>query len=496
MTENITNELNLLRSILHSDDHLQIQGLYQFDQSINQWILCTDILSLASDDLRIPSIDHMCIPKQCQFITWNILSKQYIEIFKILKSFLPDLICLQEVTKTFLNILLNEIWIKENNYYIIIMRNILEKSSGQLMLMKNFRPRAFSIYSKEYIIARFGLNSKITIDLINLHLSEKSSQILEDFFKEMNTQNYMIIGDFNFGDYDIIEENILQKYKYQIHDLWKDIYDIDDNPGYTFIPSHNPCAQITSDSQISLRSDRYLLHKLPNLSYSIEHLETIVIDSLNNKHINQSDHYALQLIIHFRIRLINHHSALVILPTMNISESYNQCSTYINLFSSFFNLTDTEDDEENVLLPLRLLLAQYESFDIERLREEIKKLFPQCEFDNENNSNPSMTITRSIRYVYILQQSINDDRTSFHIAYQLPLGSVLEPIGLNRCDYISNELGEFFNKMNLYQNEKLFEQKQEKFNRLLSCFEGSFNKDTLHYFTYKFLPYGSFRLVS
>jgi len=224
--------------------------MYHFDQSINQWILCSDIVSLASDNLKIPSTDHMYIPERCQFVTWNIFlselfytNERYKEILKTLKSFLPDIICLQQVTKNFLNLLLDEIWLKENNYYIIIMGSILDNHQGQLMLMKNFRPRAFSICPlyvsenlinnnrNEYIIARFGLNSNVTIDLVNVQLdnsNEKCSQILEYFFKTMHTQNYMIIGDFNFGDYDIIEENILQKYKYQIHDLWKDIYDIDE----------------------------------------------------------------------------------------------------------------------------------------------------------------------------------------------------------------------------------------------------------------------------
>ena len=101
-----------------------------------------------------------------------------------------------------------------------------------------------------------------------------------------------------------------------------------------------------------------------------------------------------------------------------------------------------------------------------------------------------------VRYIYILQQSPNADTISFHIAYQIPLGSVLEPIGLNRFDYISCELEEFFNKMNLYENEKSYEQKREKFHRLSICFEEIFNTNTLHCFTYAFLPYGSFRLVS
>ncbi len=106
------------------------------------------------------------------------------------------------------------------------------------MLMKNFRPRAFQICSNEdskmdrkYIIARFGLNANVTIDLINLHLDssqEQQAKVFEYLFNTMNTRNYMIIGDLNFGDEDIIEENILQKSKYQIHDLWKEIYDLDE----------------------------------------------------------------------------------------------------------------------------------------------------------------------------------------------------------------------------------------------------------------------------
>ncbi len=106
------------------------------------------------------------------------------------------------------------------------------------------------------------------------------------------------------------------------------------------------------------------------------------------------------------------------------------------------------------------------------------------------------SIRFSVRYIYILQQSSNTKETSFHIAYQIPLGAVLEPIGLNRFDYISCELQEFFNKMNLYENEKSYEQKRDKFHRLSICLEEIFNTNTLHCFTYAFLPYGSFRLVS
>ncbi|CAF4291354.1 unnamed protein product, partial [Rotaria sordida] len=138
--------------------------------------------------------------------------------------------------------------------------------------MKNFRPRSFSIcpldlsdndktttttITKELIIARFDLNTKTTIDLVNLHLhsdrsrnsSEKRCQTLENLFKKMKINNYMLIGDFNFGDCHVKEQNLLATYEDEIHDLWKDIYDLDENPGFTFDPSNNICAQITSESQ-------------------------------------------------------------------------------------------------------------------------------------------------------------------------------------------------------------------------------------------------------
>jgi poly(A) polymerase len=163
-------------------------------------------------------------------------------------------------------------------------------------------------------------------------------------------------------------------------------------------------------------------------------IDTIPIDPFNNDHdkrINQSDHYGLQLIMNFRTRSISHRSALVILPTINqwsliepyreqYDPSFNRWPPHINLLWPFFDLTDCEDDEENILLPLRLLLCQYQSFDAEvneidtfiennicfmklnqpstelvkRLYEQVKQLFPQCCTNNRNSYNPHMTIAQ------------------------------------------------------------------------------------------------------
>ncbi|CAF1501248.1 unnamed protein product, partial [Rotaria sordida] len=594
----LTGSDQLLSGI--SDDNEQrstlVQGLYRFDQSLQQWIECPHI-SLISDDSKISSTNETYLPQRCHFITWNILfdyyqstliytSQRYRSILKTFKSLLPDIICLQEVTIDFLNLLLNEIWLQENNYYIIIMKNVLNsqqnKSYGQLMIMKNFRPRSFSICpldlsdddktttTKELIIARFDLNTKTTIDLVNLHLhsdrsrnsSEKRCQTLENLFKKMKINNYMLIGDFNFGDCHVKEQNLLGTYEDEIHDLWKDIYDLDENPGFTFDPSNNICAQITSESQINRRLDRYLIHTLDNLSYSTEHLsmtgiETIPIDSFNNdnnnQRINQSDHYALQLIINFRTRSISHRSALVILPTINqwsiinsyrqeYDPSFNRWPPHINLLWPFFDLTDSQDDQENILLPLRLLLSQYQSFSIEinqidsfiennvsfmklnqqstiyvkQLYEQLIQLFPQCLKNNRYSYNPSMIIAQfdnqekldqaksslvlnesfefPVEYVYILQRPHDNDTVPFHIAYQLPLGSVLQPINSKQLNCVDRKLQEFFQLMNLYETSQSYKRKQEKFEKLSSCFEQMFNKDTLHCFNHSFLPYGSFRI--
>jgi endonuclease/exonuclease/phosphatase family metal-dependent hydrolase len=246
-----------------------VQGLYHFDHSLQQWRQYSHI-SLSADDPRTPSSNDTCLPEQCHFLTWNILfdyyhsslihtSQRYPAILDTLKSLLPDVICLQEVTASFLNLLLNEVWLQEHHYYIIITQSVAnsdkDKSYGQLMLTKNFRPRSFSICpldvsddstttsttttkkaTKELMIARFGLTSRITIDLVNLHLhsdlshnsDEKRCRALENLFKHMNTSNYMLIGDFNFGDYNEKEQNMLEKYSNDVHDLWREIYDLNE----------------------------------------------------------------------------------------------------------------------------------------------------------------------------------------------------------------------------------------------------------------------------
>jgi len=90
--------------------------------------------------------------------------------------------------------------------------------------------------TKELLIARFGLTTRTCIDLVNLHLHSdlsrnaevKRCRALESLFKQMNTSNYMLIGDFNFGDYHEKEQKLLEKYSNDVHDLWKEMYDLNE----------------------------------------------------------------------------------------------------------------------------------------------------------------------------------------------------------------------------------------------------------------------------
>jgi len=176
-------------------------------------------------------------------------------------------------------------------------------------------------------------------------------------------------------------------------------------------------------------------------------IDPIPIDPFNNddnQRINQSDHYALQLIINFRTRSINHRSALVILPTIDTwplidpYDVYYESSrkiwpSHINLLWPFYNLNHSQDDQEDVLLKLRLLLCQYSSFSIrineidsfvennvsfmkcdeqstnhlKQLRQQLAQLFSDCLENSGNTYNPHMTIAQ-----FDSQQEFNQAKPS------------------------------------------------------------------------------------
>lgn len=264
--------------------------------------------------------------------------------------------------------------------------------------------------------------------------------------------------------------------------------------------------------------------------------------------IHPSDHYALNLIISFRIRSISHRSALVILPTKETwplieplreehDPSFNRWPPHVNVLWPFFDVTDTEIDEEKILLPLRMALAGHVAFQaqiqsietfeenqitfmkfdassedqVKTLFNHLKQLFPQCCLHQRNSYNPHLTIGQGktisplptvtpfqfpIAHLSILQRPHENDTEPFRRMYQIPLGSILAPLSARLYPLIDEKLKELFNQFHLYADDQFYQRKQEKFHRLAQCFQSIFSTETLHCFTHQFHAYGSYRLVS
>ena len=227
---------------------------------------------------------------------------------------------------------------------------------------------------------------------------------------------------------------------------------------------------------------------------------------------SQSDHYALQLVVQFRERSISRRSALaIVLPATSEPLS-------IELFYPFVDLLGSDDDEEMILLPLRLLLAEHAPFDIEveghgicstldrqsrqrikQLRQHIRQVFSSFPWpgDDENHLHVDSVQASefSVRYLSILQRANDDPTAPFHLAYQLPLGAGLPPLDSGRLLGVDANVQRLFHRMGLYENSGAHRRKEEKLHRLSTCFARRFSSTTSHCFTHLLIPYGSFRLV-
>lgn len=248
-------------------------------------------------------------------------------------------------------------------------------------------------------------------------------------------------------------------------------------------------------------------------------LDVIPVDAARGVHLHPSDHFGLQLFINLRVRRVSERSALVLLPFD------------VELCCPFFELTDTDDDEDSILLPLRLLLTQCRPLDVEaenvalatdsqtdllplnsissknvkQLRAQIEQLFSHCLPWESRNFTPKMIVRQAhadkklepfyftARYVSILKQ-LNGKPP--HTVCQLPIGPVLEPLRFTDHFGVSADLRNFFQQMDLYESEQSYARKHDKLQRLSAVLADVFSANAMHCYTYAFLPYGSFRLVS
>lgn len=255
--------------------------------------------------------------------------------------------------------------------------------------------------------------------------------------------------------------------------------------------------------------DRFLLHTLFNVKYSVEQLQPIT---------STGSH----LITEFEVRSIHYSSALVIVPG-------NERWPLVTVCSPFFVMNQTDDDVDSILLPLRLYLSKQDPFDIElirctnpshsqwildgpsrqrleEVRQDIERLFSPFQFTHHqvdvsdqrpvSRSSPqSMRLT--VRELCLVDVKCHENDLSYAITHRIPIACVLEPIGVNPSARIHTDLASFFKQMDLYPPDaSSYHRKQQKFHYLSESIDQFFGENEMHRFTYALLPYGSYRLVS
>eukprot|EP01080_Neovahlkampfia_damariscottae_P007542 gene7542-11866_t len=212
--------------------------------------------------------------------------------FSILNA---DIIGLQEVTSPFLQELLKDEFIQKN-YYISDIKGNTVDPFGQLLLtkipLKELYFIKFSTY-KSFLQGTFEINDEdFSISIIHL-TSDKSKDYQKKRYEQIETvikytkeiKNQIIFGDFNFGDEETVNDNLLQMF----NDCWKLKHY--DSPGFTFDPKLNELANTTSVKKKQRRLDRVLFSSKNDI-LNLNDI-SIVFDEKFDKKFFMSDHFGL-----------------------------------------------------------------------------------------------------------------------------------------------------------------------------------------------------------
>jgi endonuclease/exonuclease/phosphatase family metal-dependent hydrolase/2'-5' RNA ligase len=238
-------------------------------------------------------------------------------VLRILENCDADIICLQEVRTSFLEILVQLEWVKDK-YYIsdVSGAETLGDKYGQVVLSK-MEPYSLSMYRfsnwKSYILPLYcvlidGVKEYLLVPVIHLTSGQQDEKPqapiqrraqLETVFyncQYLQADHCIIVGDFNFSDGQIGNE-LIQKWG---RDAWLEINDISINPGYSLNPVTNPTAYMTIKigKDYGRRIDKMVIRsdKLITVSTNIAATETFTVtDEVTNQNVAMcpSDHYAL-----------------------------------------------------------------------------------------------------------------------------------------------------------------------------------------------------------
>ncbi|RYH20980.1 hypothetical protein EON65_21835 [archaeon] len=213
-------------------------------------------------------------------LTWNIWfdsfekAARYGGVIGIISSLNPDVVCLQEVTTSFIRLLkdssLPSIYSISDNLTgsTIIPYGTLTLVKTELLATFRFVDFPSRMYRKLLTAEIPHPHGKIVVG--NVHLESLSNhptreaqlQICQKVFQPYPF--FVLVGDFNFCSYrnycpesSVLENDSLQRILPGSHDMWLDIHDPTVDPGYTFEGGVNP---FIPNKKETMRYDRIVYH--------------------------------------------------------------------------------------------------------------------------------------------------------------------------------------------------------------------------------------------
>eukprot|EP01118_Nematostelium_gracile_P015911 TRINITY_DN6472_c0_g1_i1.p1 TRINITY_DN6472_c0_g1~~TRINITY_DN6472_c0_g1_i1.p1 ORF type:complete len:713 (-),score=167.58 TRINITY_DN6472_c0_g1_i1:18-2156(-) len=238
-----------------------------------------------------------------QYSTDKIYSKvRYPILNRILEQTGADLICLQEVERMFLDIILKEKWVQDN-YYASDRDGTTLLPYGQLLLSKipisRLSLRRES--GKIQLISEFKVNGKdVVVPVVHLssnrsqNANQKRENQLYSLFEQINSfENRIIVGDLNFGDGE--EQESIQWGDYQ--DAWLSL--CPGQAGYTFDPEVNTLAKLNSSTGLKRRFDRVIVGSPNIVPQSIQQIGTTSFEH-DGQVLFPSDHYGILCELNFQ----------------------------------------------------------------------------------------------------------------------------------------------------------------------------------------------------
>ncbi|KAH3767389.1 RNA 2',3'-cyclic phosphodiesterase [Pelomyxa schiedti] len=224
-------------------------------------------------------------PNRLRLVTYNVLFDLYdaeliyttdripAELL-LLKNTNADIIGLQEVTPNFLRNLLEQDWVRQNYYVSDSPASATIPSYSQVLLSKFPFSTSIQRHSlfKRTLVGDFNIFGRILrVSVVHLtsdyqlkkesgvNVKQRRNEQLNIVFNNTpgNYNDMIVMGDFNFG-----EREGLDAIDTKFFDVWQAVCPQD--PGFTFDPSLNPTACLTSVKPLPARFDRILVHSLPS----------------------------------------------------------------------------------------------------------------------------------------------------------------------------------------------------------------------------------------